>query len=49
MGGSLGAISHIKLSQGAVRGNPPVSLSPGIPASWFPEKISFPPLEPWNF
>ena len=25
-GDSLGAISHIKLSQGAFRGNPPVSL-----------------------
>ena len=27
-GDSLGAISHIKLSQGAFRGNPPVSLVP---------------------
>ena len=27
---SLGAISHIKLSQGAFRGNPPVSLVPPV-------------------
>ena len=29
-GDSLGAISHIKLSQGAFRGNPPVSLVPPV-------------------
>ena len=43
-GDSLGAISHIKLSQGAFRGNPPVSLVPpvsllvGFPES-HPKKI----------
>ena len=30
MGDSLGTISHIKLSQGAFRGNPPVSLVPPV-------------------
>ena len=35
MGDSLGAISHIKLSQGAFRGNPPIFLVPCISASWF--------------
>ena len=36
-GDSLGAISHMKLSQVALRQNPPVSLVPTcIPASWFP-------------
>ena len=31
MGGfQFGAISHIKLSQGAFRGNPPVSLIPPV-------------------
>ena len=29
-GDSLGGISHIKLSQGAFRGNPPVSLVPPV-------------------
>ena len=38
-GDSLGAISHIKLSQGAFRGSPPVALVSCIPASWFPSKM----------
>ena len=29
-GDSLGAISHIKLIQGAFRGNPPISLVPPV-------------------
>ena len=37
-GDSLGAISHLKLRQGAFRGNPQPypTGSPCIPASWFP-------------
>ena len=41
MGGfQLGAISHIKLSQGAFRGNPPVSLVPPVSLLvGFPDKL----------
>ena len=35
-GDSLGAISHVKLSQGAFRGILPYPWLPCIPASWFP-------------
>ena len=45
-GDSLNAISHIKLSQGAFRGNPPVSLVPPVSLLvGFPDKgVSAPNL-----